>query len=250
MTKLQLIEALRRMVESAKEVLDKVDQGDWETIAEVSLVFGFGAGIIEAVLALIVKLIRFLLDKLEQLLHDVKLAQIMDDLGNYLTDEMVTDVAGIKNGFLPQLAGRNEQHWQGSGAKAYTTCTDLQGQACAELTTAYQSVAKGLHDAYGGCLVYAGAVLVAGGALIKAIAAAIVALIPPATPSSPVILGAGAAVFGAMCTAAAALAAAWFLKLLPELQKAEEELDKAVLNNGQTVFYNGKWPTPDFSPEK
>lgn len=249
MTKFELFEALERMVKTAKEVVDKIAEIEWTT-AKALGVAGNLLSIIAAVKALIQKLISFLLGMIERLLHDVKLAQIMDDVGNYLTEVLVTDVAGIQNGFLPELAGRNDQHWRGSGAKAYTRCTDRQGQACAELTTAYQSVAKALHDAYGGCLVFAGAVLVAGATLVKTVVSALIALLPPTTGIGAALIAAGASIFKAMIFAASALAAAWFVKLGPELRKAEDGIDKAVLNNGQTVFYHGKWPTPDLSPEK
>ena len=47
----------------------------------------------------------------------------------------------------------------------------------------------------------------------------------------------------AALAAAVAAVSAWFLKLHPQLRKAQEGLDNASLNGGKTVFYNGNWPT-------
>ena len=199
--------------------------------------------IVKTVLKGVEQVVKYLHDLVDFIIQDLKSAQKLDDTGNDLTQRVAVPVAGVSQGFLSQLEGRKERFWEGDGAKAYTEHTDLQGQACEELSNAYQTLATALHDAYDGCMVFAGAMAVAAGTFIAGVAAAAASLIPPATPAAPAVWAAVVAVLKAALAAAVAAVSAWFLKLHPQLRKAQEGLDNASLNGGKTVFYNGNWPT-------
>ena len=129
--------------------------------------------IVKAVLKGIEQVVKYLHDLVDFIIQDLKSAQKLDDTGNDLTQRVAVPVAGVSKGFLSQLEGRKERFWEGAGAKAYTEHTDLQGQACEELSNAYQTLATALHDAYDGCMVFAGAMAVAAGTFIAGVVTAV-----------------------------------------------------------------------------
>ena len=197
--------------------------------------------IVKTILKGVEAVVKFVHDTIEFIIQDLKSAQKMWDVGDDLAQRVVKPVSDKEKGFVPYLEGRDGS-WKGVGGDAYTRHTDLQGKACGELAKAYETVSTALHDAYDGCMVFAGAMAVAVTGFLTGVGIAAASLFPPATVTAPAVWAAVVAALKAAVAAAAAAVAAWFVKLHPQIRKAEEALDKATSNGGQTVFSNGNWP--------